>query len=1149
MTPTAPIEERPGMLRSLANATASTITDPSSWGDVAANFGKGALSGATLGLSEISPDLRPDPESWAGTFGGLAGMAPTAMTGAGLVAGAGRKLGTGFIAKALQKQLIADALVGGTIGVAEPRIKDAMTGKEENRSLAADALVGAAVPVAGHAALGLAKRLLGINPPINSSPDQPFPSAGKGGNPMGTAGLSPEMTKELESFVKTGIPSFPEGAPGGFPMGNAGLVQDTAPLAGQPMVHASGEEMTYLRPGVSQGTSIIKDSSGLTRPVPSSDLQPDTAGLGPAFGRVEGEAAPPTPPTGPPPETALGGTPGPSPAATTPVEAPPQDVAAPTIWSTVKDKTRWLMQKLNLPVRVLSKNIDTATPEGQLVNKALDATEGATDWIRNLEQAYQLKAPKGIKGSKTLWEQMDEPARYYWRDALAANQGNEAGALERLAQYPDPQMSQVMQEFTRNWNQADDNFVRIAVNYGLMQPNPDGSLPRIMNHLPFVRYRAVTPQQVKVEIGGEMQPVSSFFAEHPRAGSFMAKQRQHGEVPNWDMSKITPEDLVSIKMKSMGQMFANHEQLVLGGMGDAGQRMGPNGKPIYWIDDILNSIQDPEKRAYAVTYVNNLFGRYDKQPFIDPRVAANLRRMEFYHLISGNMLTPLVNLTQSLFTFSKVSTSNWGKAWYLLAKNAPEFVEPETGRLVPPQYFAEKYLGASGTFNKADEELLASGLLGKIAQGVSAPFRLSERMNQQHAAIAGFLEGKSRGMNDMDAIQFGKTLNRITQQFGGRGNTPEAFRGPMGSLLGQFKSFQIGMMGLIKDMFTDAGQGMQLIAEGKTAEGMALAKPLAKYMLAVGALGGVGHLAGDYPADAVRNFISREAEVEIPKWVNNGFLGLLGVNLANQIGLGALPATNNARDLLWFLPGPLVSHALDAASVISYVADSVPGLAVAPRTLRGQPGLEATAGPKRGVDLELSKLQLPPQPMTPDNVASKFFRAIPYFGPQIDKVHKWAKAAANDNAEIEAMDILQSVGWEIPSFRQVPSTGTYIRRSPEQGPLEQAMGAPDWLSNAKQLVFQPQSRYEDITKRQEEIESGQQYTSALRTYHSLIAAGKPEEAMRFAEQYGQQHRGMSLVPTAAALKAAYARQAFPATERLEQGSVWPLAVHRALQER
>jgi len=1180
--------DEPGIMSSikdLGRTMATGAVTPSQWPAAAGEFAKGAASGASLGLSELIPGMDVDKNSWAGSAGNLAGFA---VPGTGLAKGitaASAKFLPAAVAKYSGSVLGSNMLTGAVLGPTDAAVRSRVEGHENEQNPLASAAIGAAIPLGAHGVFAALRRAFGrpIAPKIDPATGgirplslvsedikQEYLNYAKGHpewDPSlpGTPGNPPVAPKNTIAYitnrgtVEFGSPGNIDLVPGknqptGFPrtaFGSGAGTQDTAPLGG---FFGGANARAFSEMGDSEPVTLM--TGGMRPPYQprpwAAEGGPTTPPGDPGWQGPSGTgqmAGPPGPPAGGTPPTP------PVPPGTTPPPAAPQEpLGPPSLWDMGSHFARRMLMKANLPMRVLGRNPETRPTMNALDNFADAKSLFEKDMNGNIQRAIGTISPKA-EGARNPYVPWNKDMKEFHKETWLNNQGVDPEAVRaQLAQYPGtPEQVQsllwgdnFLRESAESWRQA-------AVSRGLLDP-----AQQIEQHLPFMRYKATSIGDVKVELDNAPQTVdymNNWMQEHPRGRSFMYRTRNQEGVP-MKSKDLSFDELWDIKVKGLARTFAFDDQVVRGGQGQAGV-VGQlaNGKPVYWIDRQLNQIQDPMLKEYAVGLVNHaagvpkaggMFGAMD--PGMAMSFAAKIRRLQFNHLIAGNFLTPLVNLTQTLVTFSRVGVSNWGKAWKLLAQNTPsaDFINPETGAKMLPRDFAELFLGASGTFNKADEELIKARLLGSEALGrfayqMSRPFRWSEKTNQRHAAIAGYLEGQSRGLEGQERMDFAKFMNRYTQQFGGIVNTPEMFWGAGGSMLGQFKSYPIGFLGFLKDLFADFGHGANMMLTGQASRlnpitgqnesALMHMKPLIKFMVATGALGGPSAFVntfGEENGKKIIDYINEQFQTNLPEWTKAGLLGYLGADLSNQIGFGGLPIQGNLKDIAWFLPGPALSNLADGIHVASYLADRA-GI----NTI-----FTPNADPRKGWNLGAGPANLQ---ISPDEFVSTAMRGFaPLGGPQLDRFRKYAKLMQSGGNEIEAQGLLQAIGWELP-------TGDMLRLGADRAPVSEALGVPDWLDQTRNLAVQPVGRREEIRAREQDIEWRKAYTEGMRTYHSLLAGEQWDDAMDFKSQFFLRN-GFPLDESGTALSQAYQRRIKPATLRLQQRAPGPVGLYERMSQ-
>src|SRR2546428_9398150 len=101
---------------------------------------------------------------------------------------------------------------------------------------------------------------------------------------------------------------------------------------------------------------------------------------------------------------------------------------------------------------------------------------------------------------------------------------------------------------------------------------------------------------------------------------------------------------------------------------------------------------------------------------------------------------------------------------------------------------------------------------------------------------------------------------------------------------------------------------------------------------------------------------------------STGLVGAIGLSMGNALGLGVLPL-DSFRNFLFWLPGPLIAHALDAASA----------------------GASLATGAQYNFDLASAtqnKFGRSSNVIDPEITTQRLVRSIPIAGTQIDRIRK-----------------------------------------------------------------------------------------------------------------------------------------------------------------
>ncbi|KKL93409.1 hypothetical protein LCGC14_1874980, partial [marine sediment metagenome] len=295
-----------------------------------------------------------------------------------------------------------------------------------------------------------------------------------------------------------------------------------------------------------------------------------------------------------------------------------------------------------------------------------------------------------------------------------------------------------------------------------------------------------------------------------------------------------------------------------------------------------------------------IFRKYAGSPFAMRKFAANVRAYQTVTKLGFRLLSPLVNLTQTLMSTQGVAgpritarsifeAMHNDKKWQWLYRDARIF--HVTGQ-------AEQLL---------EEE--TSKIAQMAIRGGLWAFQKSESLNRRVAAIAGYLGVlekaglKGGGPNPWahygplrrEGIEAARDLIFRTQFHYGTADVPSFMEGPIGALVGQFKPFIINQVGFIMGMnkkeafrfFTALG-----LLAGTGA--IPLVEPVDK-MLA-------SFLGPGYPGAQVTHGL-QNLQIKYPR-ATAGLPGILaGINVGQNVGISENFVPSDWMDLL----GPTVS--------------------------------------------------------------------------------------------------------------------------------------------------------------------------------------------------------------------------------------------------
>jgi len=385
---------------------------------------------------------------------------------------------------------------------------------------------------------------------------------------------------------------------------------------------------------------------------------------------------------------------------------------------------------------------------------------------------------------------------------------------------------------------------------------------------------------------------------------------------------------------------------------------------------------------------------------------------------------------------------------------------------------------------KADIEAFGSAtkfdaMLKGGAKKTGFLFGKVEELNRLHAFAAGLRDASKQGLSWPDAIQYAQRVVNKTQFRFGLENAPGPLRGgsPVWSVLGQYKSYQIQQTLFLKNLILHDPKG------------------LAKYLGAIVGLAGPDAVTGHHVGDYIRERLSDAFGGDPANYKFRGALGEIGISLAQQIGIGALPI-ENLQSLVFLLPGPALSHVVDTLSLISN-KDFSPSAAT-----RGKFG----------------------EALTPDQWAALATR---FFSVELDRIRQAMKALRSpDNMLREAQDLPEALGLR-------PAQGGAIRRLAPLEPAKNVLGSKitdvEEYGQARQEIGERTARWQELVRRKSEA----------------IAAGNTAEVTRL-NRLGVKEFGQLPRVGKQGGKAARQRQQTPALER--QLKNIPKSVRRQLRK-
>ena len=598
-------------------------------------------------------------------------------------------------------------------------------------------------------------------------------------------------------------------------------------------------------------------------------------------------------------------------------------------------------------------------------------------------------------------------------------------------------------------------------------------LPReqfLRDYFPHVREAAVVSQTLQIERANDVLPLFKQMKLPEEYRPFFMKKRSLSD-PAIDYGM----DPVKYYVYGVARKIA-----LKGGVNPATGEQIPG---------FFNTVKNhfgvlPDELAPAMAdYINTISGVTGPEV---SKVASRFKQVEFLRTIAANAMSPINNLLQTTNTLAMTSSKSWGLAWFDL-KNKAVIDEAVRAMVI------DRKVGSD--LSKVDLESLISG--GKLDRALAQAshaggwlFRASEQINRLHAFAAGLRDAKAAGLSGQAARDFARDLTFKTQFRFGVENLPPSMRG--GSVLSQYKPYQINQALFLKDLVTDA-------AAGALRGDMSKAAPLAKWIVGITAIGGPSAMVGQDGARWINQQFSQLLMGDPDSIEFRGLAAAVGLNLAQQVGIGALPL-ENIRNFFFVLPGPFVNHVLDAMSATL-------GL-----RLNGQDLLAGRFGEPLGGPTG-----------DPEERTRRLVTSLP-FGIPANRLRTAAVASQSPNRPRTMEE----------SFALEPATGRRVREGNWQEVPGIALGARDPEVAAMQSA------------REETAESLTQYKALINRKAEAIRAGD-REAIALIDKEGKKLFGKPIPVGKAAMKGVAERQRqLGGTVQMEHA---PRAIRRELKEK
>lgn len=466
------------------------------------------------------------------------------------------------------------------------------------------------------------------------------------------------------------------------------------------------------------------------------------------------------------------------------------------------------------------------------------------------------------------------------------------------------------------------------VDLGLLKP--DKLIP---NYLSFVRQTYEAQGQKLVELPNGYFPVSIKKIIPNKGQAYFLRNRRLTDPPT------------DLGLKEIWDTYANAYSHLL-----VNHAMFPR------MQTIMENVQDTNKANYLGSMFNYFVGNKGGPGAsleIGRDMSNIMKTAQFWRVIGGSFLTPIVNLSQRVNILGHASYGNWMRGFLPnahLDKRSREMglIDELTGML-----------GHAGDVDEVWYNAIMGGKLKKFGDIIAWPFVRSEMSNRRHAFRSAFYEAMGKpGMTTEAAEEYAKYVVENTQFITKIARTPAIMRSELGSVVGQFKMYMVNQLGFMETLMRKNPKGAARLMSGAvTLFGPDILFPGMDVMLS-------RHFLGSPEKSPFKGVI--------------GHLGASMVDRASIFGVGKDDLTSLGQ----FLPGPAYDHARSV--------------------------MEATLG----IDLNFIDQSKFGMPLTPDQRASKALRSIPFAGAQLNRIRGAAKLMTSEQEDRGALDFMQAMGME-----------------------------------------------------------------------------------------------------------------------------------------
>lgn len=523
-------------------------------------------------------------------------------------------------------------------------------------------------------------------------------------------------------------------------------------------------------------------------------------------------------------------------------------------------------------------------------------------------------------------------------------------------------------------------------------------------------------------------------------------------------------------------------------------------------EGVRHTPDDNAWRGIVLSWVNDTLGvpRGTFSPRTEQLVRAG-KGYQFARTLGGNPLAPLVNATGAFNTFAMARSDRAIAAAFDMAD--PMVREQALSRGIVSQFsevdreafarLSDPRLreGFAGKAEQVSDAILRRGALGKP---LGEWFRRSENAVRLHAFATGLREAAARGLVGDAAGDYAHDFVTKTQFRYSREALPSGFRKPgIGQLITQYKTFPINQALVLKNLAVEDIRDTTELLRGNVPWNQVVdrlpTRSAKAWGLIIGLFGSDAAMAG---FDKSLNWQLTGKDEHLFK----GVLPMLGVHIANQVGLSVIPV-EDFRMLYWYLPGPMASMLADTASLAT-ILNPVDPTAPFGRNLSFDRGIEGFGKPMSAEQFASKTARLPPGGI----ILNRFRQAVV------------EARAARDNQPLRAPLTLPEAFGVAP---RGPGNPVVRGNTGPGNALKALIGVQD---PATALRFEARAEQaDDIARRQEIV------AEAVR----LRTLGQDREADEFLERARKQY-GLDIRVGREAMRGAVRRSAQEPTERIRR---------------